>query len=39
MKILPALVTCYKLLIYMGNESYKGVFADKYSCFSLDIKG
>lgn len=39
MKILAALVTCYKLLIYMGNESYKGVFADKYSCFSLDIKG
>lgn len=39
MKILQAFVTCYKLLIYMGNESYKGVFVDKYSCFSLGITG
>lgn len=39
MKILPALVTCNNLLIYMGNESYKGVFVDKYSCFSLGIQG
>jgi len=39
MKNIASSVTCYKLLIYMRNEDYKGVFADKHLCFSLGIKG
>lgn len=39
MKNIATSVTCYKLLMYMGNENYKGVFVDKHSCFSLSMKG